>query len=168
MKNRKKLLLAIAAIAAVVLLLLCTLPGCGKEGKNAPPAAVVSISGTDVAIDIDITEAVYVTSINEVYNNFRSYLGKVIRIEGMAATEDFSADGGGVYHYVYRTGPGCCGTDGAMCGFEFTAADYPADNEWIEVIATLTSYEENGVTYLSLDAQHVTVKQERGAEVVSQ
>ena len=142
------------------------LSGCGDE--DSAPAVVAVVSGTEIGIDIDITEAVYVTSVNEVYNNFKNYLGKTIRIEGMTTTEDFSADGGGVYRYVYRTGPGCCGTDGAMCGFEYTADSYPLDGEWIEVIGKLTSYDEDGVTYLSLDSVAVTVKQERGAEVVSQ
>lgn len=56
-----------------------------------------------------------------------------------------------------------------MCGFEFTTSDtIPEENDWIEVIGTLERYEENGYTYLTLRDAEVTIKTERGQEVVYQ
>jgi len=115
---------------------------------------------------IEITEKMFVTYINEVYTNTDDYIGKTIKIEGMYTAEEYETN---IYHYVYRSGPGCCGSDGSMCGFEFTYdGEMPEDNDWIEVVGTLRTYEENGNTYLSLEAQSVTVMDTRGAEIVSQ
>lgn len=115
---------------------------------------------------IEITEKMYVAYINDIYTNTSEYLNRIIKIEGMFTTEEYD---GNNYYYVYRVGPGCCGNDGSMCGFEFKYdGDMPKDNEWIEVIGELISYEENGVTYLSLQAESVTVKSERGKETVNQ
>lgn len=119
-------------------------------------------------IDVDITENMYVAYINEIYINTEDYLGKVIRIQGMfqAYTDENT---GNTYYYVYRTGPGCCGNDGSMCGFEFTwDGDMPKDNDWIEVVGKLRQYEEDGTAYLTLDAESVTVMDERGSETVYQ
>jgi putative membrane protein len=119
-------------------------------------------------IDVDITEKMYVSYINEIYVNTDDYIGKIIRIEGMfqAYTDENT---GNIYYYVYRTGPGCCGNDGSMCGFEFTwNGDMPKDNDWVEVVGSLRSYEEDGCEYLTLDAKSVIVMEARGAETVYQ
>lgn len=119
-------------------------------------------------IDVDITEKMYVTYINEIYLNAEDYMDQTIRIQGMfqAYKDDTN---GQTYYYVYRTGPGCCGNDGSMCGFEFTwNGEIPKDNDWIEVVGSLGSYDEDGWTYLTLDAKSVTVMDERGAETVYQ
>lgn len=123
-------------------------------------------NGSD--IDLDITEKMYVTYINEIYTNPDAYLGKKLRIEGMFTSEYIEATDM-AYRYVYRSGPGCCGSDGSMCGFEFTTdGSYPNENDWIEVTGTLEQYEENGYMYLNIKADSVNVKEERGAEVVTQ
>lgn len=120
-------------------------------------------------VDLNITEKMYVTYINEIYTNPDSYLGKRLKIEGMFTAEYFG-ETDTTYYYVYRQGPGCCGNDGSMCGFEFTSKDgkYPNENDWIEVVGTLDQYDENGVQYLTIRADSVTVKDERGAEIVTQ
>ncbi len=115
-------------------------------------------------IDIDITEKLYVSFINNIYVNAENYIGDMIRIEGMYLGETYE---GNQYYYVYRKGPGCCGNDGNMCGFEFTYnGDMPEDGDWIEVVGTLRQYMEGQLAYLTLDAISVTVKEERGAEEV--
>lgn len=118
---------------------------------------------------IDITEKMYVTYINEIYINTEDYLGKTVCIEGMFTSEYYEPTDT-TYYYVYRVGPGCCGNDGSMCGFEFSwdSADTLTDNDWIEVVGILDSYEEDGYTFLTLRAQSVTVKDERGEETVYQ
>ncbi len=117
---------------------------------------------------LEITEKMYVSYVNEIYTNTAKYEGKKIKLEGMfTSTYDESTQQ--TYYFVYRTGPGCCYNDGSMCGFEFTTSDtIPQENDWIEVIGTLESYEENGYTYLTLRDAEVTIKAERGQEVVYQ
>lgn len=117
---------------------------------------------------IHITEKMYVTYINDIFTNADEYMGKKIKLEGMF-TSAYDEITGLTYYFVYRTGPGCCGNDGDMCGFEFTTTDpLPEEKDWIEVIGTLDSYEENGFTYLTLKDSKVTLKSERGQEVVYQ
>lgn len=117
---------------------------------------------------IEITEKMYVTYINEIYTNTEAYEGKKIKLEGMF-TSAYDESTKQTYYFVYRTGPGCCNNDGSMCGFEFTTKDrIPVENDWIEVVGTLESYEENGYTYLNLKDAQVTIKEERGQEVVYQ
>lgn len=117
---------------------------------------------------IEITEKMYVTYVNEVYTNTEAYEGKKIKLEGMF-TSAYDESTKQTYYFVYRTGPGCCNNDGSMCGFEFTTTDtIPVENDWIEVVGTLESYEENGYTYLNLKDASVTIKEERGQEVVYQ
>ncbi len=173
----------------LILSLLLTSCGGNSDPSSPDPGTDVSgintdaSSGTDVScigadasgsdadpsdIDVDITEKMYVAYINEIYVNTDDYIGKMIRIQGMfqAYTDENT---GNIYYYVYRTGPGCCGNDGAMCGFEFTwDGDIPKDNDWIEVVGCLRTYEEDGWTYLTLDAKSVTVMDVRGAETVYQ
>lgn len=142
----------------------------GSGGLPSASTDNLASSGTsnDSDVDVDITEKMYVSYINEIYVNTPDYIGQNIRIQGMfqAYTDETT---GLTYYYVYRVGPGCCGNDGSMCGFEFTwSGDLPKDNDWIEVIGSLRTYEDDGWNYLTLDASTVTVMKERGAENVLQ
>lgn len=140
----------------------------GAAGESSSDKVKQSSDFDPSDIDVDVTENMYVAYINEIYINTEDYLGKVIRIQGMfQAYKDENT--GITYYYVYRTGPGCCGNDGSMCGFEFTwDGDMPKDNDWIEVVGKLRQYEEDGTTYLTLDAKSVTIMDVRGAETVYQ
>lgn len=136
--------------------------------ESAVPFTAVESNDSPSDIDVDITEKMYVAYINEVYVNTDDYIGKTVRIQGMFQPYT-DENTGQTYYYVYRTGPGCCGNDGSMCGFEFTwGGDMPNDNDWIEVVGSLRTYEEDGWSYLTLDAKSVTVMEERGAEIVYQ
>lgn len=117
---------------------------------------------------VEITEKMYVTYINDIYTNLEQYEGKKIKLEGMF-TSKYDESVQETFYFVYRIGPGCCGNDGDMAGFEFTTIDpIPEENDWIEVTGTLESYEQNGFLYLTLRDSHVVIKEERGQEVVYQ
>jgi putative membrane protein len=187
---RKLLGLLLAACVAVAL------SGCvvekAQSTQNAPGAAQAastsaasdssqtvdasqSSSGTQaVAQDaasssqgvIELTEKMYVTYINEIYTNYDDYIGRTINLQGMFGSEYYDANKT-IYYYVYRVGPGCCGNDGSICGFEFTwDGGMPQDNDWIEVVGTLNKYDLDGQTYLTLKATSVTKMAVRGAENV--
>ena len=164
----------------VIFILLIFLCACGADIKDEAGGIEKAENGSsniDKAEDksnsidqtgdvVNITEKMFVTYINEIYVNTQDYIGKTIKIEGMYTAEEYN---GNTYCYVYRKGPGCCGNDGSMCGFEFTYnGDMPEDNDWIEVIGTLRTYDEDGRTFLTLDAVKVTVMAKRGAETVVQ
>ena len=163
---------------ALAVLMLLSFAGCGSKKEDFASKAKAKA-------DIVFKESTYVTLINDVYNNPENYLGKTVQIDGMFTVEDNTAQGGKKYYYVYRQGPGCCGNDGSMCGFEFSTKDgsYPSyvpqngdDNgahPWIKVVGTLEQYyeESNGQKtgpYYTLSNATCVEMSTRGVEVVKQ
>ena len=148
----------------ILLLALIVLSGCTQRGVSqktmSSSTAEESLGGQkDI---VRITEKMYLTYVNEIYINPKSYLKKTIEIEGMFSFEQYE---GKTYNYVYRIGPGCCGNDGAMCGFEFiTEETLPKEKDWIKVSGRLEEYEEAGQMYLRLEDCTVTVMEQRGKE----
>ena len=102
---------------ALALVMLCGFAACGSK-KEEPVKQ-------EKKADIVFNETNYVTLINDVYNNPDNYIGKTVQIDGMFTSEDYTSNGGKIYYYVYRQGPGCCGNDGSMCGFEFSSKAAP-------------------------------------------
>lgn len=148
----KKMLLTVLTVIMVF-----SLVSCGNKAETKD----------DTKDDtIQITEKMYLTWINEIYTNPDKYMGKTVDIEGMFAAEAFD---GKTFNYVYRVGPGCCGNDGSMCGFEFTTDQpLPKENDWISVKGTLDRYQENGVDYLTLSGCTFEVLEERGKKTITQ
>jgi uncharacterized membrane protein YcgQ (UPF0703/DUF1980 family) len=116
---------------------------------------------------IEIKEKLFIAQTNDVYLNPEDYLGKTIKLEGLFKQEQGTDKS---YCFVLRYGPGCCGYDG-NAGFEVAwdkDAPYPAADEWVEAMGVLKSYEEDGYPYLYLALSSLIIKDERGAEFVSQ
>lgn len=115
---------------------------------------------------IELTDKFYVTYINDIFYNQDDYLGKTLRLQGayMKATYNLGNSKKKQIDFVYRNGPGCCGNDGAMCGFEFENTNKVTlkDDDWIEVTGVLETYEENGLSFLRLANCTVTVMKKRG------
>lgn len=115
---------------------------------------------------VKITENLFIAQTNDIYINTEDYLGKTIQYEGIF---DFYylEETDATYYYVIRYGPGCCGYDGTA-GFEVIwDGDYPEQNDWVEAVGVLETYEEDGVPYLRLQLTSLTVLDERGAEYVA-
>jgi uncharacterized membrane protein YcgQ (UPF0703/DUF1980 family) len=144
--------------------------------KTDKPDAVQSGAGKV----IEIKEKLFIAQTNDIYLNPEDYLGKTIRLEGLFKTEQYEGDD--PYCFVIRYGPGCCGYDGTA-GFEVAwtpravqkdssanvlAPRYPNEDDWVEAVGTLSSYEEDGYPYIYLQLASLTVKKDRGAEFVSQ
>jgi hypothetical protein len=120
---------------------------------------------------IEIKEKMFIAQTNDVYLNPEDYLGKTIKLEGLFKSEIGYEN---TYCFVIRYGPGCCGYDG-NAGFEVAwdnpspdQGTYPEEDAWVEAMGTLKSYDENGFPYLYLSLASMTVKENRGAEFVSQ
>lgn len=155
------------SILLAAILVFC-LAACSKSGNDTPPPVTNQGAEADPSrVDVDVKEGNYVSFINEIYTNTSDYVGKNIRIQGMFSSETVEQTGNS-YYYVYRVGPGCCGNDGSMCGFEFTwdKMDTLKENDWLEVIGELETYQEGDNTYLNLKASSVKVMDTRGAETV--
>lgn len=76
---------------------------------------------------IVIGEKLYLTQIDDIYNNFQRYVDKTIVVEGMLGNftewdDSFSNP------VVFRNGPGCCGNDG-WGGFFLSDMEVKANGE---------------------------------------
>ncbi len=146
----------------------------GCSGNKAVPVEQSSeAAGTQAAAEdvlpaadgdiVEIREKMFITQINDVYLNPEDYADKKIKLEGFYSV--YQVDGKSI-HSVIRNGPGCCGNDG-VAGFEFVwDGEYPQKNDWLRVVGTLATKEENGMEYVYLNAVEVEVLKERGAEFV--
>jgi uncharacterized membrane protein YcgQ (UPF0703/DUF1980 family) len=133
----------------------------------APPAPRPAVPETG---PLEIKEKMFIAQTNDIYLNAEDYLGRTVKLEGLFKTTRYE-DMDRTYCFVLRYGPGCCGNDGSA-GFEVAwetpEKDYPAEDDWVEAVGVLDNYEEDGYPYLYLALSSLTVKQERGAEFVSQ
>ncbi|MDR1506830.1 MAG: metal ABC transporter permease [Treponema sp.] len=160
------------------------LPGAVFTQAGQPPEQPVVLSEAEqAAIEqaaiaanasgtvIEIKEKMFIAQTNDIYLNAEDYVGKALRLEGLFKTDSFE-DLSKTYCFVIRNGPGCCGNDGSA-GFEVAWPEgvrrpYPSVDDWVEAEGVLRFYEEDGYPYLYLALASLTVKQERGAEFVSQ
>lgn len=124
-------------------------------------------SNSQILPDVDIKEKMFIAQTNDIYMRPEDYIGKIIRYEGMFVGFQYDESLPPVY-MVYRFGPGCCGYDG-IAGFEVSwEGSLPKENDWVEAIGTLGTYEENGVEYLRIELSSLKVMETRGAETVMQ
>jgi zinc transport system permease protein len=121
---------------------------------------------------IEIKEKMFIAQINDVYSNPEDYIGNIIKLEGLFVSEQYGENE--PYCFVIRYGPGCCGTDG-NAGFEVAwnkqeavSKIYPNNDDWVEAVGILQTYEEDGYPYLYLDLSELNILNERGAEYVTQ
>ena len=171
----------------VLLIAAVILAGCGNANKaavqkNAAGTAAVNLAQTAPGIvqtspdtktvpeTVEIKEKMFIAQTNDVYLNAEDYLGKTISLEGLFKAVQYE----GVdapYCFVLRYGPGCCGSDG-NAGFEVAWDEaheaLPQEADWVAATGVLSAYEENGFQYLYIKLSALEVKEERGAEFVSQ
>lgn len=168
----------------VILAVLCTgvITGCGKSGsggdqptsdsrsesvESAAAEAAVSVMDTD-SDTLEISEKMFLTQINDIYNNFDLYKDKTVIVEGIY--EEFvSGDETETVPVVFRYGPGCCGNDGWGGFLLHYDGEFPPVDSWVRVTGTpelVTS--EAGYTDLYLIVGSLVVKEERGEEYVLQ
>jgi uncharacterized membrane protein YcgQ (UPF0703/DUF1980 family) len=130
----------------------------------APPKKARSAAAGDRA-PLEIREKMFIAQTNEVYLNPEDYMGRTIKVEGLFKKQEYP---GGSYCFVIRYGPGCCGNDGSA-GFEVAwDSPYPQEDDWVEAVGVLDSYDEEGYPYLYLALSSLVVKEERGSEFVTQ
>jgi hypothetical protein len=139
----------------------------------------IAVSAAEPAKDFDggvieIKEKMFIAQTNDVYLNPEDYLGKTIKLEGLFKSEQYALSDGAetLYCFVLRYGPGCCGNDG-NAGFEVAWDDtpepaYPRQDDWVEAVGTLKTYQEDGYPYLYLALSSLKVLDEKGAEFVTQ
>ena len=136
------------------------------ESSPSPSHVQADMSASEDGV-IDIGEKMFVTQTNEIYLNYEDYLGKTFRYEGLFLSSYFEQTDI-TYCYVIRYGPGCCSYD-ATAGFEIAwDGDYPAENDWVQVVGTLETYDEDGYEYLQLRVSSLEVLDVRGSETVTQ
>ncbi|MDR0709018.1 MAG: hypothetical protein LBF77_02995 [Spirochaetaceae bacterium] len=120
---------------------------------------------------VEIKEKMFIAQTNDVYLNPEDYMGRTIKLEGLFKTQAPYDESRPPYCFVLRYGPGCCGFDG-NAGFEVAwdedAPPYPVEDDWVEAVGVLKSYEEDGYPYLYLALSSLQVLDQRGEEFVTQ
>ena len=120
---------------------------------------------------VEIKEKMFIAQTNDVYLNPEDYMGRTIKLEGLFKTQAPYDESRPPYCFVLRYGPGCCGFDG-NAGFEVAwdeeAPPYPVEDDWVEAVGVLKSYEEDGYPYLYLALSSLQVLDRRGVEFVTQ
>ena len=161
---RYTLIIAAAVIAVTTAFIII------YNNKSRNEDSSVSTNKSPVSGVIEIKEKMFISQVNDVYQNPEDYLGKTIKLEGLFKTEQGYEKS---YCYVLRYGPGCCGYDGNV-GFE-VAWDkekeklYPGEDSWVEATGELKTYEEDGYNeFLYLDLISLNVLNKRGQETVMQ
>jgi hypothetical protein len=128
---------------------------------------------------IEIKEKMFIAQTNDVYLNPKDYMGKTIKLEGLFKSLLYEGQEA-PYCFVLRYGPGCCGNDGnagfevawdgsyAPDGEEPSEPEYPQEDDWVEAIGVLDTYEEDGYPYIYISLSSLKVLEDRGAEFVTQ
>lgn len=169
-----------AAVLAALVLAGCAKTPVLSTPKNAAGTRSVELSAEELAAAaaransaavIEIGDKMFIAQTNDIYLNTEDYLGKTIRLEGLFKTQSYT-DMSKTYRFVVRNGPGCCGDDGSA-GFEVAwpknaSRPYPSEDDWVEISGKLNYYDEDGYPYLYIALDSLKVKDERGAEFVSQ
>ncbi len=152
----KKIFALLLALALVV----CT-AGCGGEKAVNKSKTAAQVNNTAVSsdesgkydeypydieadkknfdfknIDIVVGDKLYMTQINDWFQNFGDYAGKSVEIEGYYMTFD-----GSPYTYVGRLGPSCQYCTGGYVNFEFKTDEdlsaYTSEKTWVTVTGIL-------------------------------
>ena len=166
----------------IFVLLIIALLGIGCSDKKNTAAASAEPAEEDSSIpdgiDVVIGERFFITQIYDISYNYKDYLGKSIKIEGLFKDRHWD---GKIAYYVYRNTPGCCGNDGEI-GYELSwdpeyeggvlddnsdQRIYPNINDWVEVRGTLKRYERSGFPALYLALSELNVMDKRGKEFVA-
>ena len=137
------------------------------DADSLPEGASPLAAGWPEA-DVEVDEPMYVNWVNELNWNCELYLEKTVRIQGMYTSEVPDAMET-VFSYVYRVGPGCCGTDGTLCGLQILLPEgaAPEEGDWMDLYGTLRIVEIEGYKFLVLDdVQLVVDNDHRGLENV--
>ncbi|MDR3356743.1 MAG: hypothetical protein LBO04_06100 [Spirochaetaceae bacterium] len=149
-------------------LLMINIPACKHKTARAEDAETKKPEAANKTT-LEIKEKLFIAQTNDIYLNPDEYVGRRIKLEGLFKSDKYVGSNQ-TYRFVLRYGPGCCGYDGTA-GFEVNwppdqDTAYPAEDDWVEAVGVLDSYEEDGYPYLYLSLESLTVKDERGAETV--
>ena len=149
------------SILFIIFLLVLFVTGCNRNNEEANNV-------------YEIRENMFITQIDDINLNFREYLGRTIKLEGLFKHTHWEDNN---WYFVFRNAPGCCGDDGEV-GFEVSwSPDYfepdpeqrgfPNANEWVEAIGELRSYDFLGISFLYIALSELNVLEARGLEFVT-
>lgn len=146
----------ITLVVFLVLLILFSLPGCGKGDITAAPVSAPQAAEDPNAVDVDLTKLSSTMVYSEVYamaSEPEQYKGKTVKMRGSFATQEYNGER--LYACIVQDATACCAQ-----GLEFETAeslvypdDYPEPGAEITVLGTFDSYREdagNGNYYVYL------------------
>ncbi|MCL2579990.1 MAG: membrane lipoprotein lipid attachment site-containing protein [Oscillospiraceae bacterium] len=151
------------------LVLAVLLAGCSPGNTGADP--MVGAEPDDGVITLN--DRVFIAQVNDIFTNLEDYLGRTVRYEGRFKTGVMPLTGQDFY-YVVRYGPGCCGPEDGMVGFEVAwpngwpeGQELPQPDDWIEVVGVFELYDEWGFDQLRVTLTSFTILEEEGTLFVN-
>jgi uncharacterized membrane protein YcgQ (UPF0703/DUF1980 family) len=138
-----------------------------QTGFAAQMGFATQTEGADYANVFEIREKMFIEQCNDIYLNPDDYMDRMVKLEGIYEEEK---EGNATSRYVIRYGPGCCGNDG-VAGFEVIADEIspmPRQGDWVEAVGSILRLKDpDDLEYIVLKLSRLEVKEERGAEFVS-
>jgi len=145
----------------ITLLFLCNIKNLSKINK-----AIINKNLSEaISVDVEIKEKMFLSQINDIYLNIDDYLGKTIKLEGIFTINKWKDK---TYCSVFRYSPGCCGADGTIGFLVAWDNEYPDNDDWVEAIGILETYEENNHNQLRLKLLSLKPLLISGAKFVTQ
>ena len=175
-KNMKKALL----VLMVIVLLAIGYIGYSSIKNSVAIRAAAELAGEETTsdrADVVIKENLFIGQIMDINFNYKDYLGKSIKLEGIFRNEQRNERN---ICTVYRFA-GCCAADvefgyevswdqnhqGNAAIADFEQWTYPNTDDWVEALGVLKRYERDGVPFLYIALSEINVLDKRGAETVS-
>lgn len=162
------LLLIIIIILISILLFKLSSKGNNSGGKNSNSLnssnnTVQNLTEAENSSAIQITESYFMSKINDVYINYKEYIGKEIDYEGFVYfPEDHN------YSMVVGRNYYCCGTDSFVVGFECDTDKQFKENAWVKVRGTVEINDDNSSDiYPYLKIISIEEMQQRGKDTVN-
>lgn len=111
--------------------------------------------------DIILGDNMFIAQINDIYLNYKDYIGKTIEIEGFPLAYD-------KYKFVGRYGPGCCVGDGyAYIEYEYDKnIELLSEKDWIKVTGEIEMGYDGRTDYVYIKAKSVEKLDVRGKDTV--
>ena len=130
---------------------------------NSSNNTVQNITEAENSNIIQITDSYFMSKVNDVYINYKEYIGKEIEYEGFVYfPEDHN------YSMVVGRNYYCCGNDSFVVGFECNTDKQFKEDAWVKVKGTVQINDDNSSDiYPYLKITSIEEMQQRGNDTVN-
>lgn len=158
-------ILLLIIIVALITILILKLSNKGKKynSLNSSNNTTQNVIEANNSNTIQITDSYFMSKVNDVYINYKEYIGKEIEYEGFVYfPEDHN------YSMVVGRNYYCCGNDSFVVGFECDTDKQFKEDTWVKVKGTVQINDDNSSDiYPYLEITSIEEMQQRGNDTVN-